>query len=223
MALTLYFNPISQPSRSIVTFLHLNDIKYEKKSIDIFKGEQKSAEYTSINPLQQVPAIKDGNFVLNETEAIMKYLMNTRKTGELYYPKDPKTRAIIDRYMPFHHSFVRPKMSAYFVAYCAQLFKENKIDIEAARKTAEEAIAAFEKVFLRDQKYIADDILTIADIFVVNELTQLYFATDLDFAQFPKIKEYIERCLQNPVLREVNKPLKEYGETLKEKIAAASQ
>ena len=51
MALTLYYNPISQPSRSILTFLHLNDIKYEKKPIDIFKGEQKSSEYTSINPV----------------------------------------------------------------------------------------------------------------------------------------------------------------------------
>jgi len=222
MSLTLYFHPLSQPSRSLLTFLHLNDIKYEKKVVDILKGEHKSPEYTSVNPLQMIPAIKDGNFTLNESEAIIKYLMNTRKTGELYYPKDPKTRAVVDRYFPFHHSSFRPKLSYYFVANYSALFKESKINIEEARNEAEEAIKGFEKVFLKDQKYLADDILTIADIFAVNELTQVYFASDIDFEKFPKVKEYIERCLQNPVLREVNKPVKELGEGLKQKLAAAA-
>ena len=48
-----------------MTFKALNE-KYVDKQIDLFKGENKSEAYLQINPLGKVPAIKMGNFTLNE-------------------------------------------------------------------------------------------------------------------------------------------------------------
>jgi glutathione S-transferase len=74
MSLTLYFHPISQPSRAIHAALLLGKVEFTPKVIDIMKGEQKTPEYKAINPAQQVPAITDGDFGLFESHVILRYL-----------------------------------------------------------------------------------------------------------------------------------------------------
>jgi len=217
MTLTLYYHPLSQPSRTLLIFLHLTGIKHEKKVIDLIKGEHKTPEYSKVNPLQVIPAIQDGDFCLGESEAIVKYLMNTRKVGSMYYPTHPKDRALVDKYMPFHHSTFRPKLAKYFVASLSNILPNENLNKEEIRNEFENACKTFEEVFLSKSNYIADDILTIADLFAINELTQIYFTTDYDFEKFPLIQAYIKRCLQNPVINEVNLAVKEYGESKKQK------
>lgn len=217
MPLNLYYNPLSAPSRTVLAFMHLTDVKHEKKLVDLLKGEQKTPEYAEINPLQTVPAITDGTNNLGESEAIVKYLMSTRKVGNMYYPTDIKDRDIVDKYLAFHHSTMRPNLDQLFLAQLAFLFPEAGKK-EEAKPAAEATCKTFDEVFLQGKKYIAGDILTIADLFAVNELTNIYYTVpDFDWEQFPAVREYIERCLGNPVLREINKPAKEFGELMKQK------
>lgn len=175
------------------------------------KGEHKSPEFLEVNPLGQIPAIDDGGFKLWESEAIMKYLINSRKAGEMYYPTDIQSRAAIDRYFPWHHQVLRPALAKLFLAYYP-VFPQYKLDLETCKKAAEGALKVFEETYLKDNKYIAGDILTIADLSVVNEITQTYLTTDFDYTKFPKVKDYVDRCLQNPVILEVNKPVKAFPE-----------
>ena len=211
MSLTFYYHPLSQPSRAVLTVLHLLDIEHDKKVVDLFKGEHKSPEFLEINPFGLIPAIDDGGFTLWESEAIMKYLVNSTKGGDLYYPIDPKIRARIDKYFPWCHTVFRPALSKLFLA-SYPIFPQFNFDIEASKKGLEVVLKTFEEVFLKDQKYIAGDIPTIADFSAVNEITQTYLTTDFDYAKFPRVKEYVERCLQNPVLFELNQPLKAFPE-----------
>ncbi len=53
--LTLYFNPVSSPSRSVKIFLDACNIPYEGKSLDFQKAEHKAPEYLAINPRGQLP------------------------------------------------------------------------------------------------------------------------------------------------------------------------
>ena len=85
MSLTFYYFPLSQPSRAVLAFLELTKIPHEKKIVNILAGEHKTAEYLKINPLGFVPAIDDDGFSFGEGEAIVRYLINTRKVGEEYY------------------------------------------------------------------------------------------------------------------------------------------
>lgn len=48
--------------------------------------------YEKLNPFKQVPAMKDvsyGDFVLYESHAIMRYLHETRKCPDHWYPENP--------------------------------------------------------------------------------------------------------------------------------------
>ena len=61
--------------------------------VDIAKGEHKTPEYLAKNPNGEVPAIKDGDFLLGESHAILRYLATSRDVADHWYPTDPKKRA----------------------------------------------------------------------------------------------------------------------------------
>merc|ERR1712107_224892 len=56
-------------------------------------------EYLAINPFHNIPAIKDGDFCLNESRACAAYLANKYGPNGTVYPTDPEARAIVDQRM----------------------------------------------------------------------------------------------------------------------------
>lgn len=69
----------------------------EIKLVDFLKGENRSEEYSKLNPLHQVPVlIDDDGFILTESRAIATYLVNSRDPNNSLYPSDPMKRAIVD-------------------------------------------------------------------------------------------------------------------------------
>jgi len=73
----------------------------------------------------------------------------------------------------------------------------------------------FDTIYLKDKKYITGDKITIADFSASNEILQIYLGSDIDFSKFPRVKAYLERCLENPVIGATNKPVKEFVQHLK--------
>ncbi|XP_010184794.1 PREDICTED: maleylacetoacetate isomerase isoform X3 [Mesitornis unicolor] len=55
-------------------------------------GQQFSAEFKAVNPMQQVPALKIDGITLSQSLAIINYLEDTHPTPRLL-PQDPKKRA----------------------------------------------------------------------------------------------------------------------------------
>lgn len=60
--------------------------------MDVFKAEHKKDWYKKINPKLQLPAIKDGDFCMNESIDICKYLIETRKISTPFYPLDDQEK-----------------------------------------------------------------------------------------------------------------------------------
>lgn len=99
--LQLYYMLASPPSRAVLQTIRVLGVDVEVKNIDLRKGEQMTPEYLTINPMHQVPALVDGDFVVVESRAIMAYLVNSRKPGSSWYPSDPKARALVDQRLYF--------------------------------------------------------------------------------------------------------------------------
>ena len=219
MSLVYYHHPTSQPSRTLLAFMKLSGIEYQEHIVNIFECEHRTDEFAkTVNPLKTVPALIDDGFKLAESEAMMKYLMNSRKVGEAYYPSDLKTRALIDMYLSFHHSAFRPDICKYFLAtylylkpYCHFSFKKEEV-----RPPIIATCKKLEEIFLKDSNYIAGDNITIADLLAVNELTQLYYATDFNFDEIPRTKKYIEKCLEHPIIFETNATIRDFPNAVKQ-------
>jgi glutathione S-transferase len=74
MALELYWGSGSPFSWRVMLTLELKRLPYESKLLEFSKEDHKSPGYLKLNPRGKVPTLKDGDFVLYESIAIIAYL-----------------------------------------------------------------------------------------------------------------------------------------------------
>ncbi len=82
MAIELYWGSGSPFAWRVMLTLEVKGLAYESKLLEFSKGEHKTPAYLKLNPRGKVPTLKDGDFVVYESVAMMAYL--DRK-----YPEPP--------------------------------------------------------------------------------------------------------------------------------------
>ncbi len=96
MTIELYWGSGSPFGWRALLALEWKKIPYQSKLIDFSKGEHKAPAFLALNPRGKVPVLKDGDFVLYETLAIMTYL--ERKQPEpVLFGRGPAEAAAIMR------------------------------------------------------------------------------------------------------------------------------
>ena len=71
MALEVYWASGSPFSWRVLLTLEVKQLPYQSKLLTFSKREHKSSEYLALNPRGKVPTLKDGDFLLSESLAIM--------------------------------------------------------------------------------------------------------------------------------------------------------
>src|SRR4051812_19147162 len=74
MTLQIYWGSGSPYAWRVLLAAELKRIPYESKLLEFSKGDLKTPEFLALNPRGKVPVIRDGDFVLAESMAIMAYL-----------------------------------------------------------------------------------------------------------------------------------------------------
>ena len=94
-------------------------LPYERIDAGLQFGRNRDAEYLAMNPNARIPTLVDGDFVLWESNAILRYLVMQyggasgvagagSGASSPLYPADPKTRASIDRWLDWSLSTLQP-------------------------------------------------------------------------------------------------------------------
>ncbi|HEX7060742.1 MAG TPA: glutathione S-transferase family protein [Woeseiaceae bacterium] len=92
MPLELYVFPPSPRSFKVLAAATYLELDFQKHMVDFGRGEQRTPEYRAINPNGKAPVLKDGQFVLFESNAILQHLASMRPEKALM-PADPERRA----------------------------------------------------------------------------------------------------------------------------------
>lgn len=74
MTLEIYWGSGSPYAWRALLAAELKRIPYESKLLEFSKGDLKTPEFLALNPRGKVPVIRDGDFVLYESTAILAYL-----------------------------------------------------------------------------------------------------------------------------------------------------
>ncbi len=122
----LYRFPGSTACRPVELFCAEAGIQCELEAVDILTGKQYEAPYNAINPTGVVPTLVDGDLVLGESSAILKYLAD--KVGSPAYPKDLKQRAKVNEMMDWWNSNFYREYGYHFVY--PQTLQHIKLDSE---------------------------------------------------------------------------------------------
>lgn len=168
----------SARSRATIPQWYLEELglPYEFVQLDLAAGAHKQPDYLAINPMGKVPAIVDGDFKLWESGAILLYL--AEKYGP---PLTLEQRSEINQWILFANATLG-------------------IGIFVETSRAKEMPVLFPPLNERfsQQSYLLGDEFTVADVAVGSILAYMPLMLQLDFADYPGIKAYLERITARP-------------------------
>jgi glutathione S-transferase len=105
--LALYDHPISSNALKVRFLLAELGIEYERKLVPIERPRPEW--YAAVNPLLGIPTLQDGDLILSESNAILRYLANRERRDDLY-PADPAARARVDMMLDRFSLTLRPAL-----------------------------------------------------------------------------------------------------------------
>ena len=140
------------------------DLAYERIDAGMEHGKAQEPEYLAMNPNARVPTMVDGDYVLWESNSIMRYLCLAYGKGTPIYPEAPRQRAAVDRWLDWTLSTVQPVDRPVFWALVRTPPEQR--DVAAIQKDAdaEAAVWRIADHHLATRRFIEGDEFSIADI-----------------------------------------------------------
>jgi glutathione S-transferase len=174
------------------------DIPYERIDAGMEHGKNNEAEYLAMNPNARVPTLVDGDYVLWESNSVMRYLCMEYGKGTPLYPQDPKTRAAVDRWLDWSLSTVQPVDRPVFWALVRT--PKEKQDMAQIRKDveAEALVWAIADRQLSTRRYLEGDQFTIADIAIGLFVRRWLGVTGIDRPSFPNMERWYAEIAIRP-------------------------
>jgi glutathione S-transferase len=148
--------------------------------------------YKKLNPNSRVPTIEDGDFVLWESNSVMRYLAN-KYGGEAFYPADLAARANVDRWLDWQLAHLNPVESPVFLnTIRVPPEKHDKAAIAANLEKLMKQWAIVE-THLAGRKHMAGDAFSLADIAIAIFAYRTQRNPFISVPPLPAISSWLER------------------------------
>jgi len=143
-----------------------------------------------------VPTLKDGELILWESHAIIRYLSATYGAGNLW-PESPKARSTADQWTDWTAMRFQPAWGGVFSAVArTKPEARDKKTIAATLKAAEPCFAILEAQ-LRKTQYLAGERLTYGDI-AAGSLLYRWYTMDIEREPLAGVDAWHERLMARP-------------------------
>ncbi|MBW0445142.1 glutathione S-transferase family protein [bacterium M00.F.Ca.ET.228.01.1.1] len=155
------------------------------------------AEFLALNPNGLVPVLKDGDFVLWESNSIIRYLAS-RYGGERLYPSEPVARAKIDQWMDWQATELNRSWSYAFLALVRKLQThqaQTEISMSIANWTR--FMQILNRQLERTASFVAAEHFSLADIAIALSVNR-WFSTPFQHAYLPAVSAYFDRLADRP-------------------------
>lgn len=185
------------PTRSIRVRWTLQElgVDFEPVSLNLAAGEHRRPEFLKLNPAGKVPVLIDGDLVLTESVAIVKYLAEKYpKRGLL--PTSLRDRAEVDRWLLFTATELEQPL--WRIARHSSLYPVNEripADVPLASREFKE-MAAIAEQHLQQRQFVVGDHATVADFVLAYTLD---WANEVELlGDCPNLRGYMERMYSRP-------------------------
>ncbi|HEV7554626.1 MAG TPA: glutathione S-transferase family protein [Kofleriaceae bacterium] len=172
---TLLASSGSQHSRRVTVLIHELGLDIEIQSVDVrppgMGGHNGSPEFLAINPNGKVPVLREGDFVLWESNAIMWYLAERHGDTPLW-PRDPQRKASIAKWQVWQAAHLSPAADGLmFEAFVRPMMKQqtDPAVLESLTRSFHRWCKILDDA-LATCEYLANDAFTCADIAAASAL-----------------------------------------------------
>ncbi|XP_072462942.1 glutathione S-transferase theta-2-like isoform X1 [Notamacropus eugenii] len=177
MSLKLYLDFLSQPCRVLYFFAKVNRIPFELQTVELFRGQHLTDDFAKVNRLKRLPAMKDGDFTLAESVAILHYLSQKYKTPDHWFPTDLQARARVEEYLYWHGDSIRGTLgTVLWIQVLGPLIDVHvpKEKVDKNRAFITKLLQHLEQSFLQDKPFLTGDQISVADLMALEELMQVW-------------------------------------------------
>jgi glutathione S-transferase len=192
--LTLYTTLLSANGRKPAALAHHLKLALDVRSVNVYAGEGRAAEYLTLNPFGKIPTLVDGDWVLWESNAILQYLWDAHGAAMLG-PADARQRADVARWLFWESSHWQPTLIPLLSAFVAtRLWPER--GLAEAKVSWEDGslrpLLRFLEQQLERSPFLAGPALTIAD-FSVAGMTMYFRSGEFPFERVPAFAAWCGR------------------------------
>ena len=175
-------------------------LEHERIDVGGAFGGLDTPEYGRLNPNRRVPTVEDGEVVVWESNACVRYLAARFGAGTLW-PEDPGRRARADMWMDWQVATLLPDMTVVFWG----LIRTPEAERDHARiAAAVERLGTTWRILdehLASRRFVAGDALTIGDI-PVGAGCYRYYSLPIERPSLPKLEAWYGRLKERAPFRE---------------------
>lgn len=163
MTLTLHYAPGACSLASHIA-LEETGAAFTPSRVDFASTQQRSPEYLALNPKGRVPVLTDGDLVVTENPAILRYIARTHPDAGLW-PDDPREEARCAEWLAWcssglHVAYAhvrRPERYATTEAGKADVVGKGREATREVWEAAEEKLAASASAWAAGERYSVAD------------------------------------------------------------------
>ncbi|MEM7544132.1 MAG: glutathione S-transferase family protein [Pseudomonadota bacterium] len=195
--ITVYGRDTSSNVQIVMWAIAELGLECERHDIGHSYGGNDTPAYLAMNPMGLVPTIRDGDLVMWESGAILRYLA-ARYGDEVFWPRDPAVRAPLDMWAEWCKTEFGPKFN-YGVFVPSVRTAASKRDNVAIAKAVEatKPLAHMLDARIGNGPWLAGAHFTFADILTGNLLYR-YFEHEFERAPTPALRAYYDRLRTRP-------------------------
>lgn len=188
--ITLYGRNTSINVQKVAWTLRELSLDFEWIDKDGVVGTVAVEDYERLNPTRRVPTLIDGEAVLTQSNAIVRYLA-ARYDGGLW-PAEPAERAAADQWMEWQSTDLQVDMTPTFWGLIRT--PEHQRDMTAIEKHVANLAEHFRilDTHLANRDYVSGERLTMGDI-PIGAGTYRYMSLPIERPQLPNVAAWYSR------------------------------
>jgi glutathione S-transferase len=204
--LTIWGRANSVNVQKVLWCLRELDLPCQRIDAGMQFGKNDEPAYLAMNPNGRIPTLVDGDFVLWESNSIMRYLCMAHGNDTPIYPAAPQRRAGVDRWLDWTLSTLQPVDRPVFWALVRT--PPDKRDMATIQRDAdaEAVIWQIPEARLATRRFIEGDQFTIADI-ALGAFARRWFGVEgVTKPKLPNLERWFARLSERPGFAEFVAP-----------------
>jgi len=185
--------------RKVVLTAQLLQLPFVRIDAGAAFGITRTAQYLERNPNALVPTVEDDDFMLWESNTIVRYLCAKHPQGDLY-PQHLRTRFDAERWMDWQQTTLNGAGRDAFIQLFRTPVEQRDPQAIAASEAATRPLLVLLDAHLAQRSFMAGDRLTMADIPIACEMHR-WWGLPLSHADLPHLRRWYEDLAQRPAAR----------------------
>lgn len=206
--LELYGFAASVYVRSVRLALAEKRLPYTLREVDPFQPGGPPDWYLALHPFGKIPALRDGDLELYESDAILRYLEAAHPERPLT-PRDPVGIARMTQVMRIMDGYGYPAMIWTVFITLARGHEQGRLSLADGLAQSRLVLRTLDRLMPAGAEFLVGDAITLADTHALPML--VYFAQTGPgremLAEFPRLAAWLARMRARPSVAATRSPL----------------